>query len=138
MEFALYTKNNVLVGTDDSLYSQGSFYGVNANTVYYVQARGYVYDANYCRVYSQWSGKKYIMSQPQANSKRKWIRRNSVIVNWNKVGTTSRTSFTVKKVKGKKIVIGSNGYDIMVVAQGTYEGATINSIKSLYVNVWRS
>ncbi len=159
MEFALYTKDNVLVGTDDSLYSQGSFYGVNANTVYYVQARGYVYDANYCRVYSQWSGKKYIMPQPQANSKRKWIKRNSVKVNWkkvtgakkyivyarkhnakkwNKVGTTSKTSFTVKKVKGKKIVIGSNGYDIMVVAQGTYEGATINSIKSLYVNVWRS
>lgn len=159
MEFCLFTKDNVLVGTDDSLYSSGSFYGLSANTVYYVQARGYVYDSNYNRVYSQWSGKKYIMPQPQANSKRKWIKRNSVKINWkkvsgankyivyarkhnakkwNKVGTTSKTSFTVKKVKGKKIVIGSNGYDIMVVSQGTFEGTTIKSIKSLYVNVWRS
>lgn len=117
--------------------------------VYYVRARFYVYDNDYNKIYSNWGQKKFFISSPELDSpaSAKTLRKNSAVIKWNKVagakkyeiycstkpnsgykkiGTTTKTSFKVTKLGGKKINFSNMKY-FQIRAVAVVNGKTIKS-----------
>lgn len=145
-----------LVKNDISYNRACVVYGLKPNTIYSVQIRLVGSDANYNTIYSDWSSKKYVIAQPAipTSSKKFILKKNSATIRWNKikgaksyvvyarkryakkwvkVGTTKKTKFVLKKIKGKKINLGTNNYEITVVAKGKVGEQSVTSYKYEYV-----
>lgn len=156
-EYAIYrNKGNKQIDSKDTLYTSCDFVGVNRNQVYYARVRGYAFDNNYNRVYSEWSGKKYFVPQPQITDKSKFYRRGDYISlkwkkitgaknytiqlrkrnggKWSKVKTlpAKKTSYKITRFKGKKLNLNSNAYEIRMTATAKAGGKTIKSDASEY------
>ena len=122
---------------------------LDKHQVYYVRARFYVYDDNYNKVFSAWGQQRYFISSPELDPERskQTLRKNSVVIKWNKVvgakkyeiycssrpnsgykkvGTTTKTSFKVTKLNGKKINLSDMKY-FKVRAVTTISGKTVKS-----------
>lgn len=127
--------------------------GVPRKAVYYVQVQAYSYDSSYQKVYSDWSEKTYLVAQPSISKNKKNIKKTSIKCKWNKVNaqsytvylrkrgtskwtkaaTTKKTSYVLKKLKGKKINTRKNNYEMKVTATAKVNGKKITSDDSAYV-----
>lgn len=143
LEYRIYYKNgkNKFVNWKDkasSTYSTGFYvYGLSKSTTYYVTVRAWAYDSNYNKVYSNWSGKKYFVSQPKinANKSEKTIKANSVTLYWGKVqGATKYEVYcSSNKDKGYKRVASTKKTSAKITK---FNGKTLklnNSMKYFYV-----
>lgn len=147
-------KGNKTVATGDIISSSVYEYGIKANHVYYIVARTYIYDDNYNKVYSNWSGKKYFVSQPTISTKKSKIKSNYVNLKWSKVtgaknytiygrnrgskswkkiATTKKTFYKVTKLKGKRLNCVSKNYEFTIVANAKIGKKTYNSNKKKYI-----
>lgn len=160
-EYRILDKSGKVLRTYESTLTIVSLYNIKANGIYAVQVRSYAWDSTYNKVYSDWSGKEYVIAQPKISaSKKKYkIKKNSVTIQWGKingassyvvyarkrnakkwvkVATTKKTKFTLKKIKGKKVNTDSNNYEITVVAKGKYAGKKLTSSNYLYFYTYKS
>lgn len=155
-----YTKNlewrvldvkngNKVVKTDTSYSSATTMYSM-ARKIYAVQCRAVAYDANYNKVYSNWSAKKYVVSQPKTTTKKSNIKYHSVKISfkkikgassytiymrkhktkkWTKVKTIKKNSMTLTKFKGNTMNLESPSYDVCIVTNAKVGGKKIKSSK---------
>lgn len=158
-EFRILKKNGSVYKTYSTSSSSHIFYSVKANQCYAAQIRAYKYDASGKKVYSNWSAKKYVMSQPKISTKKSKFAKNGkqISLKWNKisgaskyyvyakkttskkwvkVATTKKTSYKFKKIKKKKINTHKYNYNIRVVAVGKAGGKTIKSDNGYYVRTY--
>ncbi|MBQ9983965.1 MAG: hypothetical protein IJP29_05180 [Lachnospiraceae bacterium] len=149
IEWQVYDKKTgKCVATDDSYSTDTYIYSFNGRKVYYAICRVVGYDSNYNDVYSSWSAKKYFVSQPKVTSTKKHIKKNSITIKWKKVTgaknytvyakkknakkwvkikTTSKTSYKLTKLKGKRINTYATDYAFRVVTNAKVGGKTIKS-----------
>lgn len=156
-EYGIYNqKSGALVKSESSISSSTTFYGLSRKSVYYVRARAYIYDSNGNKVYSQWSGKKYFVPQPKLSKKGSKLKRNQIKLKWAKVSGASKytiyirkrgggkwtkvktvsgkkSSYTIKKYKGKSINIRNNSYEVTVKADSKIGGRKYSSNKKDYI-----
>lgn len=156
-EYGIYKqKSGALVKSESTISSSASFYGLSRKSVYYVRARAYIYDSNGNKVYSQWSGKKYFVPQPKLSKKGSKLKRNQIKLKWAKVSGASnytiyirkrgggkwtkvktvsgkKSSYTIKKYKGKSINIRNNSYEVTVKADSKIGGRKYSSNKKDYI-----
>ncbi len=151
LEWKIYDKKTGnCVKSETSYYAGDNFYGLNSRKVYYAICRAVGYDDNYNEVYSDWSGKKYFVTQPKITTKSnsKDIKVNSINIKWKKVTgaksytvyakketsnkwvkvkTTTKTSYKLTKIKGKKLNLRASDYNFKVVTNAKVNGKTIKS-----------
>lgn len=90
-EIYYYTKNSRWKKWDAKCSTSNStetvVFGIDKNTVYFVQARAIGYNSNFEEVCSEWSSSKFFINEPKINIKKmkKSIKNNSVTVYWKKV-----------------------------------------------------
>lgn len=156
-EYAIYKqKSGALAKLESTISSSTSFYGLSRKSVYYVRARAYIYDSNGNKVYSQWSGKEYFVPQPKLSKKGSKLKRNQIKLKWAKVSGASnytiyirkrgggkwtkvktvsgkKSSYTIKKYKGKSINIRNNSYEVTVKANSKIGGRKYSSNKKDYI-----
>ena len=156
LEFRLCDKKtNKVVATDSNFNSPTiTFYNVKENKIYYVQVRAFQYDSSYQKVYSGWSGKKYMVAQPSIKLKKSAIKQHSLNLKWNKVTgaskytiyarkrnakkwikitTTKKTNYKLTKLKGKTIDVHVNDYEVTIVANAKIGGKNYKSDNSKYI-----
>lgn len=140
---------NKVVKTDTSYSTDVKMYSM-ARKIYAVQCRAVAYDANYNKVYSNWSAKKYVVSQPKRTTKKSNIKYHSVKVTfkkikgassytvymrkhntkkWTKVKTIKGNTITLTKFKGKTMNLESPSYDVCIVTNAKVGGKKIKSSK---------
>lgn len=145
---------NKVVATQESNKVITSISGIPRKAVYYVQVRAYSFDATGQKLYSDWSEKAYIVAQPSISKNKKNIKKKAIVCKWNKIAgansytvyarkrgaskwvkvkTTSKTSYTIKKLKGKKIDTKKNNYEMRVTASAKVDGKKYTSDGSAYV-----
>lgn len=143
-----------VVATKDSNTVITSFDNIPRKAVYYAQVRAYSVDATGQKLYSDWSEKSYFVAQPSISKNKKNIKKKAIVCKWNKVAgansytvylrkrgagkwvkvkTTKKTSYTIKKLKGKKIDTKKNNYEMRVIASAKVGGKTVKSDGSAYV-----
>lgn len=151
LEWKIYDKKTgKCVKSETSYYTGDNFYGLNARKVYYAVCRAVGYDDDYNEVYSNWSAKKYFVSQPKVTTKSnsKDIKVNSVNIKWKKVTgaksytvyakkkssskwvkvkTTTKTSYKLTKIKGKALNLRNSDYNFRIVTNAKVNGKTIKS-----------
>ena len=154
--FRICTKKGKVVATDTSYTTGDTFYGIKANKVYYAQVRSYLYDANYNKVYSAWSGKKYFVAQPTINTSTSKINANADTISlkwnkvqgassytvymkkstankWKKVKTTKKNTYKTATFKGNALHLKRNDYHIKVVANAKINGKKYKSNNAKYI-----
>lgn len=154
LEWMLFdAKTGKCIVSDTSYSTREDLYNVNKRKVFYLQCRAVSYDSNSNYIYSNWSSPKYFVSQPKVSIKKKNIKKNSITVKWKKVTgaknytiyarkrnakkwtkikTTSKTSYTIRKLKGKIINVWDNDYEITIVSNTRINGKTLKSGKNEY------
>lgn len=156
-EFRICTKKGKVVKKEESSLTATILYNIPANKVYYAQVRAYDYDANYNKVYSSWSAKKYFVAQPSINTnsknisvhsiKLKWNKiknassytvymKKSTANKWNKVTTVKKNSLHVTRFKGAQLDTLKYKYDIRVVANAKVKGKKLKSSNNKYVRAY--
>ena len=153
--YEVYNSKDKLV--DSGMCSSCSVYMENIKSgVYYVRVRsGKTIEGTTDKAYSKWSNKFYFITDPEIDSsyvksnlkknfaKLKWSKvpgatKYEVYVSSNsgksytKVGSTSKTTFKVTKLKGKNISFKDTKY-LKVVAVTKAGGKTVKSDSSGYV-----
>lgn len=144
---------NKVVATQESNRVITSISGIPRKAVYYVQVRAYSFSGTQ-KLYSDWSEKAYIVAQPSISKNKKNIKKKAIVCKWNKIAgansytvyarkrgagkwvkvkTTSKTSYTIKKLKGKKIDTKKNNYEMRVTASAKVDGKKYTSDGSAYV-----
>lgn len=146
-----FCRKDGTVVDDGECYSGDSIISstLDKQQVYYVRARFYAYDDNYNKVFSSWGQKRYFISSPELDPEgsEQTLRKNSVVIKWGKVigakkyeiycsarpnsgykkvGTTTKTSFKVTRLNGKKINFSDMKY-FKVRAVTTISGKTVKS-----------
>lgn len=155
LEFQIIDEKTHRVVKLETAYTYGTeIYGISADRIYSAQVRSFAYDSNYDRIYSAWSGKKYMVAQPTINTKKSKLKTSSIKVvwkkiagvknytvsirnrgskKWSKVATTKKNSYTIKKIKGKKINLKKKNYEVMITANAKINGKTLKSDNSKYI-----
>lgn len=153
--YEVYDSKNNLV--DSGMCSFGNVYMENIKSgVYYVRVRSEkTLDGSTEKVYSKWSKKFYFITDPEIDSDamKKSLKKNSATLKWSKVpgatkyeiyvssnsgksytkvGSTTKTSYKVTKLKNKTISFKDIKY-LRVVAVTKAGGKTIKSDSSCYV-----
>lgn len=144
---------NKVIATDTSYSTGNTFYGLKRK-IYAIQCRVVGYDNDYNDVYSGWSAKKYIVTQPKVSTSKKYLKKNSITVSfgkikgvkdytiymrkrnsskWTKVKTTKKNKYKITKFKGKSINLARNSYEFCVVANAKIGGKSVKSNKLEYV-----
>lgn len=142
-----------VVATKESNTVITTISGVPRKAVYYVQVRAYSFNGTQ-KLYSDWSEKAYIVAQPSISKNKKNIKKKAIVCKWNKIAgansytvymrkrgaskwvkvkTTNKTSYTIKKLKGKKIDTKKNNYEMRVTASAKVDGKKYTSDGSAYV-----
>lgn len=154
LEWEIYDKKTGELVKSATSYTVGdTIYGVNGRKVYYARCRVVGHDGNYNDVYSEWSGKKYFVTQPKITSTQKHIKVSSINIKWKKVTgaknytvyakkenskkwvkvkTTSKTSYELTKIKGKKLNLRNSDYNFRVITNAKVGGKTIKSSNKEY------
>lgn len=155
LEFQVTDEKTKQVIKLETAYAYGTeIYGIRADRIYSVQVRSFGYDSNYDRVYSQWSEKKYMVAQPTINTNKSKLKTHSIKVvwkkisgaknytvnirkrgskKWSKVTTTKKNTYTIKKIKRKKVNLKKTNYEVMIVANAKINGKTCKSDNSKYI-----
>jgi len=158
IEWQIYDKKTgKCVATDDSYTVGTEIYSFKGKKVYYAICRVVGYDSEYNEVYSNWSAKKYFVTQPKVTSTKKHIKKNSVTIKWKKVTgaknytiyakksgskkwtkikTTSKTSYKLTKIKGKRINTYKSKYSFRIVTNAKVNGKTIKSGNKEYYTAY--
>lgn len=155
LEFQIIDEKTKKVVKTETAYTYGTqIYNVKADRIYSVQVRAFAYDSNYDTVYSAWSGKKYMVAQPTINTKKSKLKSSSMKIcwkkitgaknytvyvrkkgskKWTKITTTKKTTYTIKKIKGKKVNLKKTDYEVSIVANARISGKTVKSDNSKYI-----
>ena len=158
LEWEIYDKKTGKLVKSATSYTVGdTIYGVNGRKVYYARCRVVGHDGNYNDVYSEWSGKKYFVTQPKITSTKKHIKVSSINIKWKKVTgaknytvyakkenskkwvkvkTTSKTSYELTKIKGKKLNLRNSDYNFRVITNAKVNGKTIKSSNKEYYTAY--
>ena len=158
IEWEIYDKKTgKLVKSATSYNVDATIYGVNGRKVYYARCRVIAKDSYYNDVPSEWSGKKYFVAQPKITSTRKDVKVSSINIKWKKVTgaknytvyakkenskkwvkvkTTSKTSYKLTKIKGKKVNLRSSDYNFRVITNAKVNGKTIKSSNKEYCEAY--
>lgn len=158
LEWQIYDKKTGKCVASDDSYSVGTqIYNFSGKKVFYAICRVVGYDSNYNEVYSEWSPKKYFVTQPKVTTKKKHIKKNSVTIKWKKVTgaknytiyakkqgakkwtkvkTTSKTSYKLTKLKGKRINTYNSEYSFRIVTNAKVGGKTLKSSNKEYYTVY--
>ncbi len=158
IEWQIYDKKTGKCVASDYSYNVGTeIYSFKGKKVFYAICRVVGYDSNYNEVYSEWSPKKYFVTQPKVTSTEKHVKKNSVTIKWKKVTgaknytiyakkknakkwtkvkTTSKTSYKLTKLKGKRINTYNSEYSFRVVTNAKVSGKTIKSSNKEYYTVY--
>lgn len=158
LEWKIYDKKTGKCVASDDSYSVGTLiYNFTGKKVFYAICRVVGYDSEYNEVYSDWSPKKYFVTQPKITTTKKHVKKNSVTIKWKKVTgaknytiyakkgnakkwtkvkTTSKTSFKLTKLKGKRINTYNSEYYFKVVTNAKVGGKTIKSGNKEYYEVY--
>lgn len=158
IEWEIYDKKTgKLVKSATSYNVDATIYGVNGRKVYYARCRVIAKDSYYNDVPSEWSGKKYFVTQPKITSTRKDVKVSSINIKWKKVTgaknytvyakkekskkwvkvkTTSKTSYKLTKIKGKKVNLRSSDYNFRVITNAKVNGKTIKSSNKEYCEAY--
>lgn len=154
LEWKLFdAKTGKCIASDTSYSNREDFYGIKGRKVFYLQCRAVDYDSENNYVYSAWSEPKYFVAQPKLSVKRKNNSWNKLSITWKKVTgaknytvyarkrnakkwiklkTTSKTTYTFSKLKGKTINARNHDYEITVVTNAKIRGTTVKSGKNEY------
>ena len=94
IEWKIYDKKTGKCVASDYAYTVGTeIYSFKGKKVFYAICRVVGYDSNYNEVYSEWSPKKYFVTQPKITSTNKHVKKNSVTIKWKKV--TGAKNYTI-------------------------------------------
>lgn len=147
--FDAKTKKSISKTTSYNTYN--AIYGVKSRKTYFIKCRAVTYDSDYNYVYSEWSSPKYFIAQPKITTTNKDIKKNQIKIKWKKVQgaksytvyakkgnskkytkikTTTKTSYTLKNIKGKTLNTLKSKYYFYVVANGKVDKKTIKSSNS--------
>lgn len=156
-EYGIYNQTTGnLVQSESSVQNSTTIYGLGRKTVYYVQARAYVYDNSGNKVYSVWGNKKYFIPQPQIKKNASKLKKNSIHLKWAKVAGASKytiymrkrgggkwnkvktvngqkASYKITRYKGKKFDTYKNNYEVKIKASVNIGGTTVHSATNDYI-----
>jgi len=156
-EYGIFNKKTgKLVKSQTTSSTSSVFYGVSRKNIYIMKARAYKYDTSGNKIYSAWGKGKYFVPQPKIKNKASKLKKNSIILKWNKVTgakkytiymrkryakkwykvktvSGKKASYTIKKFRGKKVNAYRQNYEVKVKATAKIGGKTYNSTSDDYI-----
>lgn len=136
-EASCYNRKGKQIQTvETTLYRSASFSKTNAQNIYTVKVRPYVYINGNQKLYGDYSNVLYAVPQPTSLSKNKDVKRNSINLKWKKVSGATKYEIymSTKKSSGyKKVATVKGNKSSCVVTK--FRGKTLDTTSKKYIKI---